>query len=289
MIFVCGIHGVGKTQYCKMLGIKNGIKSFSASNLIREAGSQNFTGKKVDNIDLNQSLLIEKVQILKDSGIDFILDGHLSLLDKNGQVQLIDENVIRALKIDLLIVLIEKPCIIQKRMRDRDGILWDKHFIERFQQTEVDHARRLGKKLGLDYKIVALPTEDQMNFGESLVLSLLPEYAEKILSGKKKYEFRKNLCRKNIDKIYLYATSPVKKVVGEAEVLEKNCMEKKRLWEHTKKWSGITAEFYEQYFQKQAYACAYKLGASLRYESPMPLETLGINFVPQSCLYINTM
>ena len=46
MIFVCGIHGVGKTQYCDMLSKKNKIKAYSASSLILEAGKQNFSQKK---------------------------------------------------------------------------------------------------------------------------------------------------------------------------------------------------------------------------------------------------
>jgi len=250
MIFVCGIHGVGKTQYCKILSKKIKMKS------------------------------IEK---------DFILSGHLSLLDKNGVIHLIDEKVIHALGIDLMIVLVEKPCIIQKRMQNRDGILWDEKFIEQFQQKEVNYARQLGVKLGLDYKIVTFPNKDNVYFGKSLVLSIKPTYVEKIFSGEKKYEFRKKLCLKNVDKIYLYATSPIKKIVGEAEVLEKAFMDKNNLWKDTQKWAGITVDFYEQYFQKQTCAGAYKLGKTIRYENPLELESLGINFIPQSYVYIDTL
>ncbi len=104
-----------------------------------------------------------------------------------------------------------------------------------------------------------------------------------------KYEFRKKICLKNIDKIYLYATSPIKKIVGEADVLEKSFMNKKNLWKDTQKWAGITEDFYEQYFQKQACAGAYKLGKTTRYENPLEIKALGINFVPQSYVYIDTL
>lgn len=289
MIFVCGIHGVGKTQYCEMLSKKYKKNTYSASNLILEAGKQNFTQKRVKDIDFNQSLLIQKVREMKSMGMDFILDGHLSLLDKTGAIHLIDEKVIQSLEIDLLIVLVEKPYIIQKRIQSRDGILWDEQFIDQFQQKEVEYARQLGLKLRLDYKIVTLPNVDDINFGKSLILSIKPAYAEKILSGEKKYEFRKKLCRENIDKIYLYATSPVKKIVGEVEVLERCFMEKDKLWEGAQKWAGITVDFYKQYFQKQAYAGAYGLGETIRYENPLELASLGINFVPQSYAYIDTL
>lgn len=289
MIFVCGIHGVGKTQYCELLSKKIKKDTYSASSLILEAEKQNFAQKKVQDIDLNQSLLIQKVRMMRAAGMDFILDGHLSLLDKNGAIHLIDEKVIQALEVDLLIVLVEKPRIIQKRMQNRDGIVWDERFIEQFQKKEVDYARQLGKKLGLDYKIVTLPNLNEVNFGKSLMLSVNPAYTEKILSGEKKYEFRKRLCQENIDKIYLYATSPVKKVVGEAEVIEKCFMDKNKLWETTQKKAGITVDFYVQYFQNQTHAGAYKLGETIRYENPMELESFGVNFVPQSYVYIDTL
>lgn len=289
MVLVCGIHGVGKTQYCEMLSKKIKKNTYSASKLIVGAGKQNFPQKRVENIDLNQNLLIQKVRMMKSIGMDFILDGHLSLLDKNGVINLIDEKVIRVLEIDILIVLVEKPCIIQKNMLNRDGILWDEEFIEQFQQKEVNYARQLGEKLKLDYRIVTLSNKDNVYFGRSLVLPIKPTYVEKIFSGEKKYEFRKKICLKNIDKIYLYATSPIKKIVGEADVLEKSFMNKKNLWKDTQKWAGITEDFYEQYFQKQACAGAYKLGKTTRYENPLEIKALGINFVPQSYVYIDTL
>ena len=38
----------------------------------------------------------------------------------------------------------------------------------------------------------------------SILLSIKPEYVEKILSGEKRYEFRRKLCKDEIDKIYVY-------------------------------------------------------------------------------------
>ena len=44
-----------------------------------------------------------------------------------------------------------------------------------------------------------------------MLLSIKPEYVNKIISGKKKYEFRKFHCREGIDTIVIYATAPMKK------------------------------------------------------------------------------
>jgi len=44
-----------------------------------------------------------------------------------------------------------------------------------------------------------------------VLLSVKPEYAEKILDGKKKYEFRRAIFKRNdIEKIYIYSSSPIR-------------------------------------------------------------------------------
>ena len=47
-----------------------------------------------------------------------------------------------------------------------------------------------------------------------ILLSINPEHVENILDGTKKYEYRKKSCKKDIDRIVIYSTHPVKKVVG---------------------------------------------------------------------------
>ncbi len=50
-----------------------------------------------------------------------------------------------------------------------------------------------------------------------MLLSINPEHVEKILTGQKQFEFRKVRCRSDVSKIVIYATSPVMKIVGEAD------------------------------------------------------------------------
>ncbi len=288
MIFVCGIHGAGKTQYCMSLSREQGRECFSASKLILKKGKENFHQKKVDNIRLNQSFLIDEVEAIRNTGIDFILDGHLCLLNSKGKIELISKEVINALKIDLLIVLVDKPSVIQERIKQRDGIIWSEQFIKLFQEKEMKYAKKLAMDLDIDYKIVSNNIENQTKFGKSIILPVKPIYAEKIILEKKKYEFRKKLCTENIDKMYLYATAPVKKIVGEVEILEKYSMKKENLWEETREESGISEEFFNEYLKNQRRACAYKLGKPVRYEVPMELIRMGINYVPQSYVYVKT-
>lgn len=121
-----------------------------------------------------------------------------------------------------------------------------------------------------------------------ILMSINPQYVEQILSGKKKYEYRKvKAQKKNIDKIIIYSTYPVMKVVAEVDindVLEDNV---KEIWNITKEHSGITEEFYNKYYENKENAIAYKLGMVKKYEQPKSLEEIGIKYVPQSFIYID--
>ena len=51
-----------------------------------------------------------------------------------------------------------------------------------------------------------------------ILMSIKPEYVNKIFSGEKKYEYRKRLCKEKIDTIIVYSSSPIQKVVGELKI-----------------------------------------------------------------------
>ena len=123
----------------------------------------------------------------------------------------------------------------------------------------------------------------------SILLSIKPEYVEKILKGEKRYEFRRKLCQKEVDKIYIYETSPVKKVVGEAVDIEKLQGDKEMIWEQTKGVAGVTREGFDQYFADMKTAGAYYLGKVKVYETARDIKSFGISAAPQSFVYVEEL
>lgn len=119
-----------------------------------------------------------------------------------------------------------------------------------------------------------------------VLLSIKPEYVQRILTGEKKFEFRKRLANKPVDIIVIYATSPVMKIVGEVKV--KGILEKapSALWEQTKKNAGITRKKYREYFAGCKKAFAYELDEVVKYTNGTNLEEIGIYQAPQSFVYI---
>ena len=122
----------------------------------------------------------------------------------------------------------------------------------------------------------------------TILMSINPEYVDKIIAGNKKYEYRKVKAKKSkVSKIVIYCTSPVMQVVAEVDV--KNIIEAHPddLWEQTKHFSGVSKEFYDMYYKNRKTAIAYELGEIKKYEKPKTLEEMGINSIPQSFVYLD--
>lgn len=122
---------------------------------------------------------------------------------------------------------------------------------------------------------------------ESILLSINPEYVERIFAGSKKYEFRKRLANKAVVKILMYSTAPTKKVVGEVQIVETISASPTALWERTKKFSGISRDKYRKYFKGCKVAYAYRLGQVIRYDPPKELSEFNISLPPQSFIYLS--
>lgn len=149
MIFISGIHGVGKTYFCNMVKDQLNIKSYSASQLILEKKHSGFSNDKfIPDIDENQQYLLTAISDLRKSETDFILDGHFCLLNGEGIVTRIPLETFTTLKPDAIILLTENPAIISERRKSRDNIDESIGEIEIFQNEEKKYAEEVSKLLG---------------------------------------------------------------------------------------------------------------------------------------------
>lgn len=121
-----------------------------------------------------------------------------------------------------------------------------------------------------------------------VLLSIKPEYAEKILSGEKKFEFRRILPKKReVKKAVIYASLPVGKVVGEFEIAGFISENSDRLWEIIAEFSGVSMDSFNDYFKGKEISNAIKIGKVTRYEQAKDLvEILPSGRTPQSFCYI---
>lgn len=120
----------------------------------------------------------------------------------------------------------------------------------------------------------------------SILMSIKPEFVESILSGEKEYEFRKRVCKRKVEKIYIYSTVPVQRIVAEADVEAILIETPTRLWEITHREAGIDKVFFDKYFEDREEAVAYKLTNVKKYRKPKMLQDLGVKTAPQSYQYV---
>ena len=120
-----------------------------------------------------------------------------------------------------------------------------------------------------------------------ILLSIKPEYANKIMSGEKKFEYRKVAPKQNIDSIIIYSTMPEGSIIGEVHVYDLISGPPTFVWEKTKSYAGITSEKYKQYFNGCNIAFAFCLDSPKIFCTKKSLADFGFNSAPQSFIYIN--
>ncbi|AYE35712.1 ASCH domain-containing protein [Clostridium septicum] len=122
-----------------------------------------------------------------------------------------------------------------------------------------------------------------------VLLSIKPQYVQRIFNGEKKFEYRKTLFkRKDIDSILVYATKPIGKVVGEFKIGTIIEDSPEFIWELTKNNSGIKRDDYEKYFEGRSIGFAISIKKPKIYKTPLELSELNPNIkvAPQSFMYI---
>jgi predicted transcriptional regulator len=78
-----------------------------------------------------------------------------------------------------------------------------------------------------------------------VLLSIHPEFAEQILNGSKRFEYRKSIFKNgDVKTIVIYATQPVGKVIGEFNIGGIIKKSPDDLWEMTETFSGISKGFF---------------------------------------------
>jgi type I restriction enzyme S subunit len=121
----------------------------------------------------------------------------------------------------------------------------------------------------------------------NIILSIKPKYVEKIIERSKKYEFRKKIFKKkNISKIYIYCSYPIKRIIGYFEIggiIEDSPI---NLWNKYKEHSGLTEKEFFSYYEGKTIGYAIKIKNLKVFEDHLnPFELFPDFKAPQSFCY----
>jgi predicted transcriptional regulator len=106
-------------------------------------------------------------------------------------------------------------------------------------------------------------------------MSIHPEYAEALLSGAKKVEFRRVAPKADVGYVVVYATMPIGAILGILRVDFVDHDSPTRLWRRHGGVGGISNQDFFRYFEG-------------RCKSPLPLASVGLSDKPpQSFMYLD--
>ena len=121
-----------------------------------------------------------------------------------------------------------------------------------------------------------------------VLLSIKPKYVKEILSGAKQYEFRKQIFKdKSATPVFIYSSSPQKKIVacfrvGKIVKGHPDC-----LWEQFRDVSGMSERDFFDYFSDRDTGYAIQIDELEPFAEPVDPHAVFERFVaPQSFCYV---
>jgi adenylate kinase len=158
VIFIGGVHGVGKSTACSQAADVFSCLHVRASDVIRQERSNAIAtnGKLVEDADGNQELLLRGFDKIKSSSTAqcILLDGHYALRDSSRSIQLLPFTVFQKLRLSRLICLENDPSVIVKRIEARDRSSISIEEVSELQEAELEHAKAVSKILSLPLSIL---------------------------------------------------------------------------------------------------------------------------------------
>lgn len=119
-----------------------------------------------------------------------------------------------------------------------------------------------------------------------IILSIKSKYVEKILSWEKLYELRKVFTKDKINKVIIYESAPISRVVGEFEIEKVLYEPLGKLWDITKDFSCVDMEFFEKYFNWKEYWYAIKIKNPKRYKKHRLITDYWTKRPPQNYAFV---
>lgn len=157
IVFVAGIHAVGKTTACQQVAHDCHVPHYSASAVIKAEKESAIAkkGKMVADVDGNQKLLVQGVnRVLSQHEGVILLDGHFTLLNSKGEIQSIESVLFQQISLDRVIVFRDDPDAIVSRMANRDGNAYTRDLIDRHQTKEITHAKIICEELAIPFQLL---------------------------------------------------------------------------------------------------------------------------------------
>lgn len=120
------------------------------------------------------------------------------------------------------------------------------------------------------------------------LLPIQPRYADAIIRGEKRVEFRRRGFARDVEYVVIYASSPVKRVLGFFRVSGTTEACPSELWDMYHLVGAIEEEAYQRYYQGTERGYAIQIDRVCVLNTPVPLSAIEDELrAPQSYRYFD--
>ena len=152
-VFVGGVHGVGKSHFCRSLVGKFDVEHVTASSLISRY-IKHSGDKTVSNVKENQLILASELSRYKTKSRTILLDGHFCLLNESLGINNVPLDTFKAIAPQAIVLLKDDPVSIVSRLSNRDSHSYSVDLIASLQAREIKHANLVSQSLGIPLKVI---------------------------------------------------------------------------------------------------------------------------------------
>ncbi len=161
IIFIGGIHGVGKGTLCRNVCNDLNLHHLSASDVLKWEDISQKENKLVDDFAFTQNRLITNLQQIVKEKERYVLDGHYCLLNTDNIPEKIDFDTFRTLNPFAFIIVVDDVQEIKKRLENRDKREYDYNLLLKFQELELEYSKELAEQLNKPH--LTLKSEETNN------------------------------------------------------------------------------------------------------------------------------
>ena len=151
IVFIGGIHGVGKGTSCKDIAIGTDLIHITAIHVLKWNEISKSDNKLVNNIFTTQQRLILGLKNLIEKDKQYLLDGHFCLLNSKGIPSKIEEETFDYINPRIVAIVIDDVEKVVERLEKRDKRKYDSKVLNELQEMEIEYAKYLSKKYSVPY------------------------------------------------------------------------------------------------------------------------------------------
>ena len=151
LIFIGGIHGVGKGTICDKICEQTDFIHIIASEILRWDEISKPDNKKVENIQSTQDRLIAGLDKALKKNESYLLDGHFCLFNSEGQFEKVPMETFEKIAPKLIVLVTIKIDLIKERLEKRDNKRYDFDLLKNMQTSEKEYAQQISSKLNVPF------------------------------------------------------------------------------------------------------------------------------------------